>query len=180
MPKWKLFLWKLGHNSIATKGNLAHRHISNTDQCPICFSASEDCQHLFRDCDAVQVAWTLGQLHIDPRLSNHITFVDWLINWILYFRKEDGVEGTRLPCFVGLLWSIWGVRNDHIFRQHPSNEICFQYRFQETQHRHSIFMQDKATEAASQPTHYPPGFIVANIGRHKIGQAQLRIQTDGA
>ena len=85
MPKWKLFLWKLGHNSLATKWNLAHRHMSDSDQCQCCKSATEDLQHLFRECVMVQAAWTVCTLNIDPRLNGHIPFIEWLTNWILYF-----------------------------------------------------------------------------------------------
>lgn len=34
-PKWKLFVWKLWHNSIATKHNLFRRTISLCDTCPL-------------------------------------------------------------------------------------------------------------------------------------------------
>lgn len=134
---------------------MAHRHISTSDQCPICTSTCEYFQHLFRDCATVQVAWTIRNLHIDPRLNGHIAFTEWLINWILYFRKEDGPAGDHLPRFVGLLWSIWGVRNDHIFRQQQSTLARFTYRFQETQHQHTMFIQDRGSEGPCQSPPHP-------------------------
>lgn len=98
--------WKLGHNSLATKSNMSHHYKSDSNQCPICNLATEDLQHLFWLCGMAHIARTNCDLQIDPCLNSHIQFREWLVNWVIYFRKEDGPKGGRLPLFLGKLWSL--------------------------------------------------------------------------
>lgn len=48
LPKWKLFIWKLLHNGIATKVNLERQGIQVSTLCDVCSAREEDLQHLFR------------------------------------------------------------------------------------------------------------------------------------
>lgn len=57
IPKWKLFLWKLWHNGLATSNNLFNRDIGISSECPICLAEIEDTQHLFRQCPLALEIW---------------------------------------------------------------------------------------------------------------------------
>ena len=70
MPKWKLFIWKLWHNGLATKSNLVRRGVGNSSECPICLDDNEDTQHLFRWCPLALEAWDHRHLSTVP-LSPH-------------------------------------------------------------------------------------------------------------
>ncbi|XP_021771850.1 uncharacterized protein LOC110735991 [Chenopodium quinoa] len=48
-PKWKLFLWKLCHDGIAVKENLAKRGMSTDTECDRCREGEENSQHLFSE-----------------------------------------------------------------------------------------------------------------------------------
>lgn len=62
MPKWKLFLWKLWHNGLATKSNIFKRRVGTSSECPICLDDNEDTQHLFRWCPLTLEAWAHRQM----------------------------------------------------------------------------------------------------------------------
>lgn len=74
MPKWKLYIWKLWHNTLATKSNLFRRGIGVDALCPVCLYDEESLTHLFRQCSLASEAWELhwgrGILDDDP----HRTF----------------------------------------------------------------------------------------------------------
>ncbi|XP_056687786.1 uncharacterized protein [Spinacia oleracea] len=53
-PKWKLFVWKLLHNGLATKVNLGRKGIQVSIFCDVCGCDEEDIQHLFRLCNSAQ------------------------------------------------------------------------------------------------------------------------------
>lgn len=42
LPKWKLFLWKLFHNGMATKVNISKRGIQLLVTCDLCSTQNED------------------------------------------------------------------------------------------------------------------------------------------
>lgn len=50
MPKWKLFVWKIWHNCLATSSNLLKRNITTNSQCLTCLSDIEDVQHILPSC----------------------------------------------------------------------------------------------------------------------------------
>lgn len=62
MPKWKLFLWKLWHNGLATSDNLYKRAITQNSECSICLADTEDLQHLFHMCPLAHETWEQSQL----------------------------------------------------------------------------------------------------------------------
>lgn len=39
------------------------------------------------------------------------TSISRLVNWLIYFHREDGSHGSRLPEFVGTLWTIWKLNH---------------------------------------------------------------------
>ncbi|XP_010673155.1 uncharacterized protein LOC104889595 [Beta vulgaris subsp. vulgaris] len=107
MPKWKIFLWKLCHNGIATSANLSSRGLAISDTCPQCNMAPETSQHIFRSCHLATILWQSGQLGIHSNSNPDVAFQDWLIAWVHYFYQHDGYHGARLPIFVATLWGIW-------------------------------------------------------------------------
>lgn len=57
MPKWKLFIWKMWQNSLATSANLFRRGLTLNEECCICLHDKEDNEHLFRQCPLAQEVW---------------------------------------------------------------------------------------------------------------------------
>jgi hypothetical protein len=56
-PKIKQFMWRLAHNSLATKRNIEKKGIECDTLCVCCKSLDEDGAHLFLRCREVRKAW---------------------------------------------------------------------------------------------------------------------------
>jgi hypothetical protein len=48
--KVRMFVWRLVHNSLAVRRNLARRGMKEEIICPMCNRLDEDCTHLFLKC----------------------------------------------------------------------------------------------------------------------------------
>lgn len=79
MLKWKLFFWKLWHNTIVVTSNLCHQGIEVLEDCKICSTGLEECQQLFHLYPLVVETWRIGSLGILSQTTPHISFKDWLI-----------------------------------------------------------------------------------------------------
>lgn len=67
MPKWKMFLWKIWHNCLATSSNLHYRGITTQNQCLTCLHDNEDDNHIFRTCPLALEAWAAeSALNVQP------------------------------------------------------------------------------------------------------------------
>ncbi|XP_057248933.1 uncharacterized protein LOC104886993 [Beta vulgaris subsp. vulgaris] len=152
MPKWKIFLWKLWHNSLATVANLSARGLSVPSECPCCALESETCQHLFRMCPLATTAWRTSQLGIISNSVSYVPFREWLVAWILYLYRMDGPDGDSL-----------NVLTQQVRQQH----LTFLAR---PMFSHTIIDEGPG----------PPGFLMAHFGSSFCGIPQLQIQVDGS
>ncbi|XP_021840308.1 uncharacterized protein [Spinacia oleracea] len=116
LPKWKLFLWKLLHNGIATKVNLGRRGIQLSMTCDLCGAGEEDIQHLFRFCDIAQQVWRSGSLGIHSEINETMSFKEWFMFYVRLFQRQDGKNIPRCTYFISTLWGLWLARNNRIFR----------------------------------------------------------------
>ena len=125
--------------------------------------------------------WTNSQLSINSESNAHIPLEVWLVNWVLYFRKEDGHQGSRLPLFIAIVWAIWCSRNAYVFRQQVRDMASVQALLSTGLQQHEHFAEGlpiNHTHTQDPPT--PPGFLVANLGQNLQGAPQIHIQTDGS
>lgn len=112
-----------------------------------------------------------------------INFRDWLSIWLLYFYKEDGIQGVRLPKFVGTLWSIWICRNEQIFHNRRPTMQSIRLQLQLNASQHDIFSTPPRAQTSSPHTielDLPPGFHCAHIGRTNHGPPPIPVQIDGS
>lgn len=82
MPKRKLFIWKILHNSITVNVNLRQHGMNTTEICQICSRVPEDCQHLVRIYPLASDAWITFQLKIVSQTDTHIPIKVWIIAWL--------------------------------------------------------------------------------------------------
>jgi ribonuclease HI len=105
-PKIKMFIWRLSHNSLALRPNLAMRgvHLDNLN-CLFCNSCLEEGAHLFVKCKHVKEGWRcLGLEDMRRELAGTISIVHALdIIW------RCPME-TRVQIFT-FWWSWWSNRN---------------------------------------------------------------------
>lgn len=183
MPKWKIFIWKLWHNCLATSANLHHRGIISTDHYSVCLHDNENDQHIFRFCPLATEAWEGNGLRITSSHHPSMSLASWIIFWLEQYLKEDGHMGLRLPVFIATLWAIWKIRNDQVFRQVRATLEGLNAHITETMHQHTRFTAD------DDPLFYPPpapnyssplGFIITELGQVKLGVSDLVIQIDGS
>ncbi|XP_048494593.2 uncharacterized protein LOC125494813 [Beta vulgaris subsp. vulgaris] len=177
MPKWKLFIWKLWHNGLATKQNLFRRQIGSTSDCPICLHDFEDLNHLFRFCPLAIEAWANRDLGMDQEIGANLPMREWLRSWFLFFFKKDGFQGQRLPRFVGTLWSIWLLRNEQVFRQVRPSMASISTSLRKSDDQHDYFAIDRGGQhRVMRDPISPPGFYQVQLGNQSSGGTTIQIQ----
>ncbi|CAL4921257.1 unnamed protein product [Urochloa decumbens] len=100
-----MFIWRLAHNSLPVRRNLASRGIDLDTKCPICRRFDEDCGHLFFRCKYARICWRLMNMEgIRTQLMECRSGVE-TINKIWELERT-----TQLKVIV-LLWRWWSARN---------------------------------------------------------------------
>ena len=113
MPKIKVFLWQLCHNSLPSRGTLFRRGLQLDPTCPACLNDVEDTDHIFLHCPMARHIWDLAVMHqwlpLFPFSSSIMSLRDQLHELALQ-------KFPHLSRIVLLLWSIWKSRNALIFK----------------------------------------------------------------
>ncbi|XP_048503103.1 uncharacterized protein LOC125498849 [Beta vulgaris subsp. vulgaris] len=183
MPKWKLFIWKVWHNCLATSSNLHRRGVTDTNQCSICLHDDKDDQHLFRFCPLALEAWHSFGLQIPSSDDPSMSLASWIVFWLEKYIKEDGYRGLRVPMFIGTLWAIWKTRNDQVFRQIRATLEGFHVYVTESRHHHDHFLANNNPLSKPPPApncFSPPGFLMVDLGQEELEEVDLIIQIDGS
>ncbi|XP_010693932.1 uncharacterized protein LOC104906813 [Beta vulgaris subsp. vulgaris] len=181
MPKWKLFIWKLWHNGLATKRNLYRCKIGDSSECPICLHDIEDTYHLFLSCPLALEAWAHHNFGMNQNTGNDLSLRDWIRYWLLFFYKADGYQGGQQTGFVGTLWTIWLLRNDQVFRQWRPTTASIHMNLQQSDEQHATFIVERNEQSRMlrDPT-TPPGFHLAHLGNQQSGERPLKMQIRAA
>ncbi|XP_010676995.1 uncharacterized protein LOC104892705 [Beta vulgaris subsp. vulgaris] len=183
MPKWKIFIWKLWHNCLATSSNLQRRGIINTTHCSMCLDDNEDDQHIFRFCPMAMEAWEGSPLSISSSENHAMSLASWIVFWLEKYLKEDGYRGLRVPIFIGTLWAIWKTRNEQIFRQGRTMLDAYNSNISESRQLHKRYIVDDVLIGDPPPAPnliHPPGFIFTDLRHGQMGVPDLIIRIDGS
>ncbi|XP_021765924.1 uncharacterized protein LOC110730427 [Chenopodium quinoa] len=156
-PKWKIFLWKLYHDGIAVKENLARRGIQIDNICGYCGVAPKDSQHLFRFCILAKKTWGKSPLAICSDSAGFNLLRNWIQSFILLFNSEDGKHSNRIVLFIATLWGLWRTRNERSFNGTTGG----------------------ARKERDDPA-LPPGFIYVQLGQEKEGFENFLVEVDGS
>lgn len=116
LPKWKLFIWKILHNGIATKVDLDRRGIHVSLFCDLCDNQEEDAQHIFRFCGIAKQSWRGEVLSLHLEYNDSMSFKEWFMFYIRQFHSQDGKNSHRTVYFISTLWALWLVRRNRVFR----------------------------------------------------------------
>jgi hypothetical protein len=128
-PKWlslwslelherlKVFMWRLGSNSLLTKVNVAHRVGSGDTSCSLCGSVEESYSHLFLHCNMVRplwfgLCWGLHPEHL-PAVSG-LDFLKLVTNPPICPGPNVKVKILKAKSsihFAFVLDSIWNIHN---------------------------------------------------------------------
>ncbi|XP_021749720.1 uncharacterized protein LOC110715447 [Chenopodium quinoa] len=150
MSKWKLF-----HDGIAAKANLARRGIQLKEVCDHCGVASEDSHHLFSS-----------------------------VFWQRKF-SEDGKHSHRCALFIAILWGLWKSRNERCFKNARSTRaqvmelISLAMKDHETFTQQGHLARDVETNSGNDPI-FPPGFNYVHLGKETDGFDDFIVEVDGS
>jgi len=100
-----MFIWRLAHNSLPVKSNVARRGVLLDTICPMCKRLDEDCGHLFFKCKYVKKCWRLmnlegARVELMKCQSGKETI-----------QKLWELDKTIQLNVVVLLWRWWSARN---------------------------------------------------------------------
>ena len=87
--KVNMFIWRLAHNSLPVRRNLARRGVKTETVCPVCYRLDEDCGHLFFKCKMAKECWRMMNLeHIRAELEQCRSGKETVMR-ILSFEQKD-------------------------------------------------------------------------------------------
>ena len=183
MPKIKIFLWQLCHNSLPSRGTLLRRGLQLDPTCPACLSDLEDTDHIFLHCPMVRQIWDLATEHQWlPRMpfpSSTTTVRDHL-------HDLASQKFPHLSRVVLLLWSIWKSRNALVFKHDTPKPMGTLLRakrsWAEWKLRNSTFsssLSSHSSQHSLHPHHHPTHPIQYIRWRAPAGGA-VKINCDGA
>jgi hypothetical protein len=104
-PKVKQFMWRLAHNSLATKRNIQSRGIECDTRCVCCNRLGEDGAHLFLKCKEVRRAWMVLKLDQTYNRMCQAVNAKEVVQIVLSLKEEE----CSLICHF--LWKWWTRRN---------------------------------------------------------------------
>jgi len=135
--KVKMFIWRLAHNSLPVRRNLARRGVQMDTICPVCHRLDEDCGHLFFKCRRARECWqimSLENIRIELELctsgketvmrilnmkenERNKVFI-WMWRWWAASNKANA--GEKMPTIADIIRSV----NFHIFEYEKLNAKC--------------------------------------------------------
>ncbi|XP_028089296.1 uncharacterized protein LOC114289726 [Camellia sinensis] len=122
LPKLKHFVWRMYHNALATKQNLWRRRCAHSTDCPICLTAAESVEHLFFGCEWAKRVWFDSGLGFRCDELDMGTIWSWFGK--LFASLGTASEGRSVLCsMIWVAWSIWKVRNEHLFNHYIVDPI---------------------------------------------------------
>lgn len=116
----KHFIWRIKHGSIASKVNLAIKHIAikhiaRDTLCPICKLEEETTEHVFPLCPWTSPFWFGLQVCSVPTSLSVSSMVIWLESVIEQENLAKDQHTITLTTVFYDLWFIWKARNTMVF-----------------------------------------------------------------
>lgn len=120
---------------------------------PICLYSEETLTHLFLLFPLAEEVWNNSDLAIHFVDDPLFEFKKWLRDKIIYFRKEDGYNDTRLIHFLDILRAIWTTRNAHVFRHCRATLDVFKENLDQGMHSQATFSFQVVQPQLDNPKH---------------------------
>ena len=135
--KVKMFIWRLAHNSLPVRRNLARRGVQMDTICPVCHRLDEDCGHLFFKCKRARECWQIMSLEnirtelelctsgketvmriLNMKENERNKVFIWMWRWWVARNKANA--GEKMPTIADIIRSV----NFHIFEYEKLNAKC--------------------------------------------------------
>ncbi|KAJ4753156.1 RNA-directed DNA polymerase (reverse transcriptase)-related family protein [Rhynchospora pubera] len=103
MPRVKLFLWKLFHNSVPTIGTYASKMKSTQVPCQLCDSGVDDGVHALFKCSSARAFWLASPLgvHSDALPDDPRQLLQAVVG---------ALHGSDFSSFANHVWALWKHR----------------------------------------------------------------------
>ncbi|XP_021751639.1 uncharacterized protein LOC110717295 [Chenopodium quinoa] len=183
--KWKYFMWRVFHDGIAVKANLARRGVPVDIVCEHCGVGEEDSQHLFRFCIQAREAWETGSLNICPDFLGSTYLRSCIQHYILLFYSEDGKHGTRYVLFIATLLGLWKTRNEKCFNGVAGTSRRVREFINIALQNHETFLNQANTANGGEDTSredpaFPPSLYHVHLGKEKVRFDDFIVEVDGS
>jgi len=118
--KVNMFIWRMAHNSLPVRRNLARRGVKLDTICPVCQRLDEDCSHIFFKCKGVRACWR------DMNLEEVRTELEMCRSGQETITKIWALDCDIQNKIFVFLWRWWSARNKANAgeKMASSDEIC--------------------------------------------------------
>ena len=118
--KVNMFIWRMAHNSLPVRRNLARRGVKLDTICPVCQRLDEDCSHIFFKCKRVRACWR------DMNLEEVRTELEMCRSGQETITKIWALDCDIQNKIFVFLWRWWSARNKANAgeKMASSDEIC--------------------------------------------------------
>ncbi|CAN1344297.1 Putative ribonuclease H protein At1g65750 [Linum perenne] len=121
------FIWQVAHERVSTIDNLIRRGMMIPNRCAMCGKDAESITHLFRECSFASQVWFRFSSRLSVFGPFPLSTQDWFWAW-----KGMNCSSTFSPCIKvllhGVLWGLWGERNNRVFRDEESSPRAVIFR----------------------------------------------------
>ncbi|KAF4372920.1 hypothetical protein G4B88_018085 [Cannabis sativa] len=108
-PKIKNLIWRGGTNCL----QLITKRVQVDSLCPVCDSHNETIMHVLAFCPIAAQCWEKAAIRIPTQQDT--SFLDWCVSVF------NSANTATCSLFCVLCWSIWGARNDKVWKNKNSN-----------------------------------------------------------
>ncbi|KAF4346298.1 hypothetical protein G4B88_005191 [Cannabis sativa] len=111
-PKVKNFIWRVCHNWVPSKTELAKRGIKLDRTCTGCWNQIETISHAIWQCPRLKYVWKeTGLWHLFPKSLRLMTD---LMEFLMFMKNN--CSNQEFERFLGMSWMVWSQRNNRIFQ----------------------------------------------------------------
>ncbi|KAF4347301.1 hypothetical protein F8388_000613 [Cannabis sativa] len=111
-PKIKNFIWRVCHNWVPSKTELAKRGIKLDRTCTGCWNQIETISHAIWQCPRLKYVWKeTGLWHLFPK---SLGLMSDLMEFLMFMKNK--CSNQDFERFLGMSWMVWSQRNNQIFQ----------------------------------------------------------------
>ncbi|XP_060960861.1 uncharacterized protein LOC115720986 [Cannabis sativa] len=111
-PKIKNFIWRVCHNWVPSKTELAKRGIKLDRTCTGCWNQIETISHAIWQCPRLKYVWKeTGLWHLFPK---SLGLMSDLMEFLMFMKNK--CSNQDFERFLGMSWMVWSQRNNRIFQ----------------------------------------------------------------
>ena len=150
--KIKMFVWRMAHNALQVKLNIARRGVDLDTRCPMCLRSDEDSGHLFFKCKAVKLCWRLLNMEDIRIMLKAENSPKTVLEKIWGFNTDNQCK------IILFMWCWWSARNktNSGERKKSAHEVINDFYFHFQVWRDTTHMRKALTSNSKPKWKVPP------------------------